>query len=56
VLKAHGSAKERAIASAIGVMARNLQHQVSQSIATEIAAANERLAPYDSDALALASN
>ncbi len=56
VLKAHASAKERAIASAIGVMTRNLQHHVSQMITCEIASANQRLAPYDSDALALSSN
>jgi glycerol-3-phosphate acyltransferase PlsX len=56
VLKAHASAKERAIASAIGVMARNLQHHVNETIAREITAANQRLAPHDSDALALSSN
>src|SRR5207244_8594667 len=30
VLKAHASARERAIASAIGVMTRNLQHHVNE--------------------------
>jgi glycerol-3-phosphate acyltransferase PlsX len=44
VLKAHGSAKERAIASAIGVMIRNLKHQVNEAIARDIALANEKLA------------
>jgi phosphate acyltransferase len=44
VLKAHGSAKERAIASALRVTTENLQHQVNQTIAEEISKANERLA------------
>ena len=44
VLKAHGSARERAIANAIRVATLNLQHHVNQIIAREIAAANERLA------------
>lgn len=43
VLKAHGSARERAIASAIRVTTENLHHQVNQIIAQEIARANERL-------------
>ena len=43
VLKAHGSARERAIANAIRVTTENLQHQVNQTIAREIARANERL-------------
>jgi len=43
VLKAHASARERAIASAIGTMTRNLQHQVNKNIAREIADANERI-------------
>ena len=49
VLKAHGSARERAIANAIGVTARNLQHQVNQTIAREIARANERLVPAETN-------
>jgi glycerol-3-phosphate acyltransferase PlsX len=44
VLKAHGSARERAISSAIRVTTENLQHHVNQLIAKEIAGANERLA------------
>src|SRR5256714_6313997 len=44
VLKAHGSAREKAIANAIGTVTRSLQHQVNQTIAAEIARANERLA------------
>src|SRR5256714_3370134 len=46
VMKAHGSARERAIASAIRVTAVNLQHQVNQLITQEIARANERLAAF----------
>ena len=43
VLKAHGSSRERAIASAIGVTTRNLQHQVNQIIAAEVSRANSTL-------------
>ena len=43
VLKAHASARERAIASAIGVTTQNLQHHVNEIIAREVARANERL-------------
>ena len=48
VLKAHGSARERAIASALRVTVENLQHQVNQTIAEEIARANERMAGLES--------
>jgi glycerol-3-phosphate acyltransferase PlsX len=44
VMKAHGSARERAIANAIRVTTENLQHRVNQIIAQQIAHANERLA------------
>ena len=44
VMKAHGSARERAITNAIRVAAAHIQHQVNQAIAREIAHANERLA------------
>jgi phosphate acyltransferase len=47
VLKAHGSARERAIASAIRVTTENLQHQVNQTIGEEIARANERIAALE---------
>jgi glycerol-3-phosphate acyltransferase PlsX len=47
VLKAHGSARERAIASALRVTTDNLQHQVNQTIVQEIARANERLVPSE---------
>jgi glycerol-3-phosphate acyltransferase PlsX len=44
VLKAHGAARERAIASALRVATENLQHKVNETITGEIARANERLA------------
>jgi glycerol-3-phosphate acyltransferase PlsX len=44
VFKAHGSARERAVASALRITAEALQHQVNQIIAREIARANEALA------------
>ncbi|HWX22317.1 MAG TPA: phosphate acyltransferase PlsX [Candidatus Binatia bacterium] len=53
VLKAHGSARERAVASAIRVTTENLQHQVNQLIAQEIALANERLAIVETPAAVL---
>ena len=43
VMKAHGSARERAIANAIGVATETIHHHVNQVIAEEIAKANERL-------------
>jgi glycerol-3-phosphate acyltransferase PlsX len=44
VFKAHGSARERAIASALRVTADAVQHHVNEIIAREIASANEKLA------------
>jgi len=44
VFKAHASAREKAIASALRVATEALQHQVSQIIVSEIARANEHLA------------
>jgi len=44
VVKAHGSSGEKAITNAIGTVARGFKHQVNQTIAREIARANERLA------------
>ncbi len=44
VFKAHASARERAVASAIRVTAETIQHQINQIIARDIAAANEKLA------------
>jgi phosphate acyltransferase len=43
VFKAHGSARERAVASAIRVTAETLQHHVNEAIARDIARANEKL-------------
>jgi glycerol-3-phosphate acyltransferase PlsX len=55
VMKAHGGARERAIASAIRVATENIQHRVNQSIADEIGRANERLAAAEKRASALES-
>lgn len=44
VIKAHGSARERAIMSAIRVAAEEIRHGVNQIISEQIARANERLA------------
>ena len=43
VFKAHGSARERAVASAMRVTGESLQHHVNEIIAREIAKANEKL-------------
>lgn len=43
VIKAHASSKEKAIANAIRVACMHLDHGVNDLIATEIAAANQRL-------------
>ena len=48
VMKAHASAREGAIASAIRAITENLNHQVNQMIGREIARANERLHYSDS--------
>ena len=55
VLKAHGSARERAIASALRVTTDNLSHQVNQTLAHEIARANERLGSRESPVAAALS-
>jgi phosphate acyltransferase len=44
VFKAHGSARERAVASALRITVEAVQHEVNQTIASEIARANEALA------------
>ncbi len=44
VFKAHASARERAVASALRVTAEAVQHHVNEIIAAEIARANEKLA------------
>jgi phosphate acyltransferase len=43
VFKAHGSARERAVASALQITADAVQHHVNELIAREIACANEKL-------------
>ena len=55
VMKAHGSARERAIANAIRVTTENIQHHVNQTIAQEIARANERLSADESVAATVLS-
>lgn len=50
VLKAHGSARERAVTNAVRVATRNIQHQVNQIIAREIAIANDCLAAFEAAA------
>jgi phosphate acyltransferase len=50
VFKAHGSARERAVASALRVTAETVQHRVNDIIAREIARANERLAAVEPSA------
>jgi len=54
VFKAHGSARERAIASALRVTAEAVQHHVNDIIAREIARANERLAAVETSTPVLA--
>ena len=44
VIKAHGSSRERAFASAVRVAADEIRHGIKQSILTEIARANVKLA------------
>ncbi len=53
VFKAHGSARERAITSALRVTTEMHQHQVNQLICQQIAEANEHLATADRPARAL---
>jgi glycerol-3-phosphate acyltransferase PlsX len=55
VMKAHGSARERAIANAIHVTTENIQHRVNQIIADEIARANERLVADETVAATIVS-
>jgi glycerol-3-phosphate acyltransferase PlsX len=43
VMKAHGSARERAVASAIRVTSETIKNQINQMIANDIAAANKIL-------------
>ena len=50
VFKAHGSSRERAVASALRVTAETVQHRVNDIIAREIARSNERLAAVETSA------
>jgi glycerol-3-phosphate acyltransferase PlsX len=43
VIKAHGSAREKAILNAIRVAAETIQHKINDTIARDVARANERL-------------
>jgi glycerol-3-phosphate acyltransferase PlsX len=43
VFKAHGSARERAVASALRVTADAVKHRVNEIIAREIVSANDKL-------------
>ena len=43
VMKAHGSARERAIMNAIRITSEVIQHQINRVIENEIAEANARL-------------
>ena len=52
VFKAHASARERAVASAIRVTAATVKNQINQIIAREIAAANIKLAAYEASVAA----
>jgi phosphate acyltransferase len=47
VFKAHGSARERAITSALRVTSEVVQHRVNEVIAREIAGANEKLSALE---------
>jgi phosphate acyltransferase len=53
VFKAHGSARERAVASALRITVEAVQHQVNQTIASEIARANEKLNGGDNSSSAV---
>ena len=44
VIKAHGSSRERAIASAVRVAAREIEHNLNHTLIAQIARANARLA------------
>ena len=50
VMKAHGSARERAIMNAIRITAQTVQHHVNDAIAREIGRANEQLAKLETPA------
>jgi phosphate acyltransferase len=45
IIKAHGSARERAVMNAIGLSTQAVQHRINQLIESEVALANEAVAP-----------
>jgi fatty acid/phospholipid biosynthesis enzyme len=47
VIKAHGSSRERAMASAVRVAAQEIQHDLNYNLISSIAVANEKLALAD---------
>jgi glycerol-3-phosphate acyltransferase PlsX len=53
VFKAHASARERAVASALRITAEAVQHHVNDIIAREIARANETLNGSDGSSSAV---
>jgi glycerol-3-phosphate acyltransferase PlsX len=52
IIKAHGSARERAIMNAINECVKALQHRLNDMIQTEVALANQRVAPAQPEAMA----
>jgi glycerol-3-phosphate acyltransferase PlsX len=53
VMKAHGSARERAIVSALRITTETVQHRVNEVIACEIVRANEKLGGGDDSSCAV---
>ncbi len=49
VMKAHGSAREKAIMNAIRVTTETVEHQINKAITDELQRANERLAATKTD-------
>ncbi len=50
VMKAHGSAREKAIMNAIRITTETVEHQINKAITDELQRANERLAATKTDA------
>jgi glycerol-3-phosphate acyltransferase PlsX len=53
IFKAHGSARERAITNAINECVKALQHRLNEMIQTEVAIANQRVAPAQPEPVAV---
>jgi len=49
VMKAHGSAREKAIMNAIRITTETVEHQINKAITDELQRANERLAATKTD-------